>query len=72
MRKQHGRVALATATLLGLLSVLGTSPALAASPGLAGGGVKGSPQPELKPFRLGPAATGGSVAIEPDGSLVVA
>ncbi|HEX3492495.1 MAG TPA: hypothetical protein VHU92_24335 [Streptosporangiaceae bacterium] len=72
MRKPHGRVALATATLLGLLSVLGTSPALAARPGLSGGGVKGSPQPELKPFRLGPASTGGSVAIEPDGSLVVA
>lgn len=72
MRKQHGRVALATATLLGLLSVLGTSPALAASPVPSGHGIKGSPQPELKPFRLGPASTGGSVAIEPDGSLVVA
>ncbi len=72
MRKQHWRVALATATLLGVLCVLGTSPALAASPGISGGGVKGSPQPELKPFRLGPASTAGSVAIEPDGSLVVA
>jgi hypothetical protein len=71
MRKQHGRAALATATLLGLLTVLGTSPALAASPGLSGG-IKGSPQPELKSFRIGPSTMGGSVAIEPDGSLVVA
>ncbi len=70
--RTHGRAALATATLLGLLTVLGTSPALA-SPGSAiTGGIKGSPQPELKPFRIAPATSGGSVAIEPDGSLVVA
>ena len=70
--RTHGRAALATATLLGLLTVLGASPALA-SPGSAiTGGIKGSPQPELKPFRIAPATSGGSVAIEPDGSLVVA
>jgi hypothetical protein len=70
--RTHGRAALATATLLGLLTVLGTtSPAFAARPSLSGG-IKGSPQPELKPFRIAPATSGGSVAIEPDGSLVVA
>lgn len=70
--RTHGRAALATATLLGLLTVLGTtSPAFASRPSLSGG-IKGSPQPELKPFRIAPATSGGSVAIEPDGSLVVA
>jgi len=35
-------------------------------------GVKGSPQPELKPFLIGTSnSSGGAVAIEPDGSLVV-
>ena len=70
--RTHGRAALATAILLGLITVLGTtSPAFAARPSLSGG-IKGSPQPELKPFRIAPATSGGSVAIEPDGSLVVA
>jgi len=37
-------------------------------------GVKGDPQPELKPFKLGilNATTPGSIAMEPDGSLVAA
>ena len=72
MGKPYGRAALATAAVLGLLTALGTGPAFA-SPGAAfTGGVKGSPQPELKPFRIAPSVSGGSVAIEPDGSLVVA
>jgi hypothetical protein len=36
------------------------------------GGVKGDPQPELAPFKLGTAISAGSVAIEQNGSLVVA
>ncbi len=40
--------------------------------GSPAGGVKGDPQPELKPFSLGPAISSGTVAIEPDGSMVVA
>jgi hypothetical protein len=36
------------------------------------GGVKGDPQPELAPFKLGTAISAGSVAVEQDGSLVVA
>ncbi len=35
-------------------------------------GVKGDPQPELRPFSIGPAASAGTVAIEPDGSLIAA
>lgn len=72
MRKQHGRAALATsAALLGLLGLLTMSSPALASPAITGG-ITGSPQPELKPFRIGPSVSGGSVAIEPDGSLVVA
>ena len=37
------------------------------------GGVKGDPQPELKPFTIAADGSGGaSAAIEPDGALVVA
>jgi hypothetical protein len=42
----------------------GTTPAAA--------GISGSPQPALGPFSIGASADPGSVAIEPDGSLVVA
>lgn len=35
-------------------------------------GIKGDPQPELKPFKIGTATSAGSVAVEPGGSLVVA
>jgi hypothetical protein len=45
---------------------------LAGGAALASSGVKGSPQPELKSFKIGASTTGGSVAIEPDGGLVVA
>src|SRR5579863_8091339 len=36
------------------------------------GGVKGDPQPELTPFKIGTAISAGSVAVEPGGNLVVA
>jgi hypothetical protein len=58
---------LAAATV-GLLAAV----TLTGGAALASSGVKGSPQPELKSFKIGAATTGGSVAIEPDGSLVVA
>jgi hypothetical protein len=45
------------------------SPAGIASPA---GGVKGDPQPEIKPFKIGADAAPGSVALEPNGSLVAA
>jgi hypothetical protein len=76
MRKPHRRAVLAAASLLALFA-LAAAPASAstAAASTASGvpsGVKGAPQPELTPFRLGASSTGGSVAIEPDGSLVVA
>jgi hypothetical protein len=36
------------------------------------GGVKGDPQPELQPFRIGAASSAGTIAMEPDGSLIAA
>lgn len=35
-------------------------------------GVKGDPQPELKPFKIGAATSPGDVALEPSGQIVVA
>jgi hypothetical protein len=58
---------LAAATV-GLLAAV----ALTAGAALASSGVKGSPQPEVRSFKIGASITGGSVAIEPDGGLVVA
>lgn len=71
MTTRTGRVTFATITavLLCLFTALGGVASAAAN----AGGVKGSPQPEIKPFGIGKSANGtGSVAIEPDGSLVVA
>jgi hypothetical protein len=70
MTTRTGRVTFATITalLLGLFAALGGVASAAAN----SGGVKGNPQPELKPFSIGASADPGSVAIEPDGSLVVA
>ncbi|HEY2578733.1 MAG TPA: hypothetical protein VGI74_20710 [Streptosporangiaceae bacterium] len=53
----------ATASLLCLVTV-------GAAAATTAGGIKGDPQPELKPFQIGTAISGGSVAIEPDGTLV--
>jgi hypothetical protein len=59
--------AVITAGVLGLFTVLaGAASAAPAS------GIKGDPQPELKPFKIGTATSAGSVAVEPDGDLVVA
>jgi hypothetical protein len=61
-----------TVSTIGLLC-LSTVFSGAASAARAAGGVKGDPQPELKPFVIGASDyPGGSVAIEPDGALVVA
>jgi hypothetical protein len=51
------------------LLIMAASGAASASPSA---GIKGSPQPELKPFHIGASDTaGGGVAIEPNGTLVV-
>ncbi len=59
---------LSLASALCLVTAL--SGAAMASP--AGGGVKGDPQPEAQPFKIGPSVSGSSTAMEPNGSLVVA
>jgi hypothetical protein len=56
-----------TASLLCLLTMLA-----GAASAVSGGGVKGDPQPELKPFKISAATSAGSVAVEPNGDLVVA
>jgi hypothetical protein len=61
-------VAVSTASLLCLFTALASAASAAPS-----GGVKGDPQPELKPFRISktPSQSPGSVAIEPNGDIVV-
>jgi hypothetical protein len=61
-------VAVSTASLLCLFTAL-AGPASAAP----FGGIKGDPQPELKPFQISktPTQSPGSVAIEPNGDIVV-
>jgi len=59
-------------SIVGLLCVF-TALSAAAAAAHPAGGIKGDPQPELKPFKIaGSNYAGGSVAIEPDGALVVA
>jgi hypothetical protein len=59
-------------SVVGLLC-LGTVLAGTVSAAPAGKGVRGDPQPELKPFGISAAANSpGSVAVEPNGDLVVA
>jgi hypothetical protein len=63
------------ALVLSIASLLCLSTALTGATAFArpAGGIKGDPQPELKPFKIGASNyAGGSVAIEPDGGLVVA
>jgi hypothetical protein len=68
-RARRSALVLSVASLLCLLTALNGATAVA-SPA---GGIKGDPQPELKPFKIGASNyAGGSVAIEPDGGLVVA
>ncbi len=69
VRMRQSALAISTAGLLCLFTALSG----AASAATAAGGVKGDPQPELKPFVIGGSNySGGSVAMEPDGALVVA
>jgi len=68
-RMRRSALTISTVGLLCLFTVLSG----AASAVTAAGGVKGDPQPELKPFVIGASNyAGGSVAIEPNGALVVA
>src|SRR5215472_8869571 len=69
VRMRRSALAISIAGLLCLFTALGG----AASAGTAAGGVKGAPQPEIKPFVIGTSGyEGGSVALEPNGTLVVA
>jgi hypothetical protein len=58
---------------IGAASLLCLSAALsgAAAAATVGGGVKGDPQPELKPFSIGTASSAGTAAMEANGSMVV-
>jgi hypothetical protein len=71
MSKRTRKTFLAAITA-GLLGVTMLTGGLASASSVSSGGTKGSPQPELKPFAIGPSVGGGSVAIEPDGGLLVA
>ena len=69
LRLRGSALAVAVAGLLALGVALGG----AATATTAASGVKGDPQPELKPFSLGVSGyAGGSVALEPNGTLVTA
>jgi hypothetical protein len=68
-RMRRSALVLSIASLLCVFTALGGAAAVARP----AGGIKGDPQPELKPFKIGASNYGGgSVAIEPDGGLVVA
>ena len=62
------RFAIAVSTV----SLLSLGTALTAASSAPAGGVKGDPQPELVPFKIGAASSSGSVAIESNGSIVTA
>jgi hypothetical protein len=69
-------LAAVTAGLMCVAATLGGVAASAASAAPTNGGisgVKGDPQPELKPFKIAALGSGGATAaIEPDGAMVVA
>lgn len=58
-----------TASLLCLFTALAGTAVAAPAPAV---GVKGDPQPELKPFKIGASTSAGSVAVESNGDLAVA
>ena len=60
-------LAISTASLLCLSAALSG----AASAATASGGVKGDPQPELKPFNISTATSAGTAAMESNGDIVV-
>jgi hypothetical protein len=66
-RRRWAMLAAAAAGLLCLFTALGG--AASAAPAA---GIKGEPQPELGPFNIGSSNGPGSVALEPDGAIVVA
>ena len=67
-RIRRSALAIGTVGLLSLFTALSGAASAASS-----AGIKGAPQPELKPFKIGASKYGGaSVAIEPSGALVVA
>jgi hypothetical protein len=69
VRMRRSALTISTAGLLCLFAAL-SGVASAAS---TAGGIKGDPQPELKPFKIGASNyAGGNVAMEPNGALVVA
>lgn len=65
---QHARKALLVITT-SLLCMFALSGAAVAGPA---GGIKGDPQPEITPFKIGAATGAGSVALEPNGGIVTA
>jgi hypothetical protein len=64
--RRRSALIVAGAGLVSLLTALG-----GAASAVPAGGIKGSPQPELKPFEIGASASGGSVGVEPNGDLIV-
>lgn len=66
-RASRSILTILTAGVLCLVMIPGTAGAA-----VFGSGVKGDPQPELKPFKVGTAISAGSVAVESGGDLVVA
>ena len=64
----RARRSAAAAAAASLITLAGAFAAQAAT----GAGVKGDPQPELKPFEIGASTGPGSVALEPSGGIVVA
>jgi hypothetical protein len=67
-RTRRASLVTITAGLLCLSGALGG----AASAAAHAGGITGSPQPELRPFTIGASSGPGTVALEPNGALVVA
>ena len=61
-----------SAIAVSAVSLLSLGTAISAASAAPTGGVKGDPQPELAPFKIGSAASAGSVAIESNGSIVTA
>jgi hypothetical protein len=66
-RTHRSVLAISTVGLLCLFGALSGT----ASAATAGGGVKGDPQPELKPFNISAATSAGTAAMQANGSIVV-
>jgi hypothetical protein len=66
-RARRSVLAISVASLVSLCMAVGGTAFAAA----AGHGVKGDPQPELKPFEIGNASSAGTAAMESNGAIVV-